>query len=293
MSREVQAIVLILLGSAVTRISMTDIYLRYVKESLRPFLLGTGVLLLVLGFWALWDIIRASRSHADSHSHSSTHGDESAVARPGDSADSVVAHTGDGATPVGAAAFAANDDIGAELHDGHDHGQMRIAWLLLLPVLSILLIAPPALGAYSATRENATVLPPAVSFDPLPAGDPVELTLGEYAVRAVWDDQQSLAGRNITMEGFVTPIPDGQVPSGLPGTTHPTWWLTRLSLACCAADALVTKILTLGTTPLPANTWVRVEGKWVPGGPTNDDNAIPWFEITSIRKIPEPANPYE
>lgn len=272
MNREVQSIVLILLGSAVTRISMTDIYLRYVKESLRPYLIATGLLLLLLGFWALWDVVRSHRAKPAGHSPDESHAHDHGAA----------AHDHD----------AADQDEGAELHDGHNHGQMRIAWLLLLPVLSILLIAPPALGAYSATREQATVLAPTVGFDPLPPGDPVTLALSDYAVRAVWDDQGTLAGHNIEMEGFVTPVPQGQMPK-LPAGTQASWWLTRLYLTCCAADALVTKILMLGTTSLPANTWVKVEGHWTPGGPTNSDKAIPWFQVTSIHKIPEPSNPYE
>ena len=103
MKRDVQAVVLIFLGSALLRISFTDIFLRYVKEGMRPFLIATGAILLVLGAWALWDVIRGRHDHEPE--------------------------------PV--------LDEGAESHDGHGHGQMRIAWLLLLPVLSILLIAPP------------------------------------------------------------------------------------------------------------------------------------------------------
>ena len=123
--RDVQAVLLIFLGTALVRISLTDLYLRYVKAAMQPFLILTGVILLVLGVWALWDVIR-DRGHEHPE-----------------------------------------DDLGAEVHDGHGHGQMRIAWLLMLPVLSILLIAPPALGAYSAERGNSSVAAPAsdLGFD--------------------------------------------------------------------------------------------------------------------------------
>ncbi|MEI2729696.1 MAG: TIGR03943 family protein [Candidatus Nanopelagicales bacterium] len=253
--RDVQAVVLIFLGSALLRISFTDIFLRYVKEGMRPFLIATGAILLVLGAWALWDVIRGRHDHEPE--------------------------------PV--------LDEGAESHDGHGHGQMRIAWLLLLPVLSILLIAPPALGAYSAERENSTVLAPAtdVQFDPLPAGNPLPMSLSDYAVRAVWDDQRTLVGRNIQMTGFATPVPKDKLSPGIPAGESATWWLTRMSLTCCAADANVTKILAVGTRPLPTNTWVKLTGTWMPGGGTGDDNAIPWFKVTSLQTIPQPKDPYE
>ena len=39
MNRQAQAVVMVLLGGAVLRISVGDLYLRYVKAGLRPFLL--------------------------------------------------------------------------------------------------------------------------------------------------------------------------------------------------------------------------------------------------------------
>ena len=42
MNRQAQAVVLLLLGGAVLKASVTDMYLRYVKEGLRPFLIAAG-----------------------------------------------------------------------------------------------------------------------------------------------------------------------------------------------------------------------------------------------------------
>lgn len=248
-----QAVMLIFLGTALVRIALTDIYLRYVKASMQPFLLITGAILLILGVWALVDVIRGR-----GHEHPA-------------------------------------EDEGAEVHDGHNHGQMRIAWLLMLPVLSILLIAPPALGAYSAERENSTVIAPAsdLGFDPLPAEDPIRFTLNEYATRAVWDNPGSLEGRTFELIGFVTPVPESKMPTDLPPGAKASWWLTRLSLACCAADANATKILAVGGNPLPANTWVRATGQWIPGGGTESATAIPWLRLDSLTPIPQPKDPYE
>ncbi len=177
-------------------------------------------------------------------------------------------------TASGAVAATAGDD------HGHTHQLSRMAWMLVLPVVAILVVAPPALGAYSANRGATTVQSDGL-YTALPPGDPVEVSVTSYASRAIWDDGKTLEGRNVEMTGFVTPDPDGG------------WWLTRLTLSCCAADALVSKIKVLDAPDLPANTWVSVEGSWVPGGGTQDDRAIPFVEVTDVQEVPAPKNTYE
>ena len=146
---------LILLGGATLRISISDTFLRYVKPEMRPFLLATGVLLVVLGVWALVDVIRSNHTHA-------------AVAL---------------SQSAGPAVRDDVADLDHGLDDGHGHGTMRIAWLLLLPVLAILLLAPPALGSYTAEREDSVVVQPTdvSAFDPLPAGNPVAMLVSDYS----------------------------------------------------------------------------------------------------------------
>jgi hypothetical protein len=41
-NRRAQAVVLLLFGGAIVKARVTDLYLRYVKEGLRPFLIGPG-----------------------------------------------------------------------------------------------------------------------------------------------------------------------------------------------------------------------------------------------------------
>jgi uncharacterized repeat protein (TIGR03943 family) len=250
-TRDVGGVLLVLVGGAVLRISVGDVYLRYVKESLRPWLLASGAILVLLGLLTLLDVWRSSRAEA-------VHED------PGEHVDP---HT---------------DEQG---HDhGHDHAAPRAAWLLLLPVLAIFLVAPPALGAYSAERETAVVTAPAddTGVPPLPPGDPVDLLLSDYASRAIWDDGRTLAGRTVALTGFVSAAPDGG------------WYLTRLSLSCCAADAIATKI-TVKDAPYapPSDTWVTVTGEWVPGGGTQSETAIPWVKAREMAEVPVPKNPYE
>ncbi len=250
MTREVQSVILFLVGGALLRISAGDVFMRYVKESMRPWLLISGALLVLAGVFVLIDVVRAARR---------------------------------GDVPDDDPAVVDVDEHAAE--GGHDHGHHgpRSAWLLVLPVAAIFLIAPPALGAFTAGREASSVAQPAdADVPPLPPGNPVTVMLADYAARAVWDDGRTLKGRTVEMTGFVTPNPKGG------------WWLTRLQLACCAADAIPTKIHPVGgPESLPANTWVKVVGEWVPGGGTQSDTAIPWVKVDSLAKVEEPRNPYE
>lgn len=62
---------------------------------------------------------------------------------------------------------------GREHHDrrGHAHREPRISWLLVLPLFALILVAPPALGSYSAMRTGTALQKP-WGFSALPAGDP-------------------------------------------------------------------------------------------------------------------------
>ena len=245
MRRDVQGIVLILVGGAVLRITIGDTFLNYVQEPMRPWLLLSGGILVVLGVLALIDAIRKGRAADDEHTpHDEPH----------------------------------------EHDDGHGHGAggPRAAWLLLLPVLAIFLIAPPALGAYAAARGLTNSAPASeAKAPPLPPGDPAQVTVAEYVGRAVWDDGLTLVDRTVQMTGFVTPDPAGG------------WWISRMAVACCAADAIASKVKVLDAPDLPADTWVTITGRWVPGGGTKTDTAIPLIEVIDLVEVPQPRNPYE
>ena len=250
MNREIQSVLLILVGTATLRISLSDIYLRYVKAGMQVYLVAAGSILLILGIWALVDVMRAPAKTQRS-------GGPDAGSDP---------RSESAPTP----------------EQQHSHGLSSMAWMLVLPVFAILVVAPPALGSFSAGRNNATVTATSDGmYSVLPAGDPVDLTMRSFASRAIWDDGKTLAGREVALTGFSTPDPDGG------------WWLTRLSMSCCAADALVTKVKVLDAQSPPADTWVRVVGTWRPGGGTKNDRAIPTIQATSVDEIQPPKNTYE
>ena len=243
MKRDVQAIVLVLLGGAVLRISLDGTYLRYVKPGLLPVLVVAGAIVLTLGLLSAWydGLLRGEpATPSDGHGH-------------------------------------AHDD-----GHGHGHGGPRVAWLLLLPVLAIFLVAPPALGAYSADRSTF-VGQPTVDLEPLPDGDVIDVPVRDYVTRAVWDSGRSLEGRTVRLTGFAAPRgEDGE------------WDLARLSLSCCAADALASKVRPVGDVPAqPAEQWVAVTGRWVEGGGLEDPRAIPRIQVTDVVPIEAPEEPYE
>jgi len=158
--------------------------------------------------------------------------------------------------------------------DAHSHTP-RVAWLLTLPALALLLFPPPALGSYSAEREAEQRLAQGMgTFPELPSDPVLDLTLTEFGSRAVYDTERSLEGRTVRLTGFVTQDDDG------------TWYVTRLAVACCAADATVSRVEIRGASEAPpTDTWVTVTGTWHPGDTVLD--------AESVRTVRQPANPYE
>ncbi|MFD0691950.1 TIGR03943 family putative permease subunit [Actinomadura fibrosa] len=171
---------------------------------------------------------------------------------------------------------------GHEAH-GHGHGGPRIGWLLTLPFLALLLVAPPSLGAYSADRTGTALAPPP-GFTALPASGPLRLGLVDYAGRAVYDHGRLLAGRSITITGFIS-LEDGAA------------YLTRMVLNCCAADAQPVKVGLSGTLPpvLRSDTWLEVTGSYVAEQAKDPVNGapIPYLNVSQARPVPTPKDPYE
>ena len=249
MRRYGPSLLLLFVGAAILRISLFgELYLRYVKEGLRPYLIVSGVALVLLGL--VMAVVRRTAHGEGGHG-------------PGDEADD---------------------------EHGHSHARgPRVAWLLTLPAVALLLFPPPALGSYSAEREAARQAARGVGgFPALPAGDPVELTVAEFGSRAVYDSGRSLEGRTVRLTGFVTHGDDG------------TWYVTRLSVTCCAADATAGKAEVRGAPDgaphgaPPVDTWITVTGTWHPKGTLGTDSAWPpVLDAARVERVREPADPYE
>ncbi|MGA5554260.1 TIGR03943 family putative permease subunit [Streptomyces lavendulocolor] len=259
MRRHVQAALLLLTGSAVLHISvLSQVYLRYVKEGLRPFLVASAVLLLLLG------VVGAVRDGLP-FAPRRTAGEETDDERTADEHQHAHGH-------------------GRGHGHGHDSGP-RVAWLLFLPVLALLLYAPPALGSYTAARETDNAVARVSEFDPLPEADPAPLALSGFIARVQQDRDRSLAGRTVLMTGFVTPAKD----------RAGTWYLTRLVVSCCAADSRSLRVRVHGAPAPPADTWVTVTGTWHPGGggALGTATAPVAIDARTVRRVEEPVNPYQ
>ncbi|MEX3105143.1 MULTISPECIES: TIGR03943 family protein [unclassified Streptomyces] len=258
MRRYGPAVLLVLVGAAVLRITLFgELYLRYVQAGLRPWLVISGVLLTGLGVAAGAPARVRGDGYGDGEGHA-CHGD-------GD---------GDGRSREGE----------SDPHPGQlSTHRPRLAWLLALPALALLLYPPPALGSYSAGREAAARAAQGVgTFPALPAGDPVGLTVAAFSSRAVYDSGRSLTGRTVRMTGFVT-RGKGQV-----------WYLTRLLVTCCAADATTSKVEIRGAGAPAVDTWVTVTGTWLPEGELGSDEAWPpVLAADTVVRIAQPKDPYE
>ncbi|GHE93114.1 TIGR03943 family protein [Amycolatopsis deserti] len=171
---------------------------------------------------------------------------------------------------------------------GHDHHHpARSAWLLVVPVLAVFLVAPPALGSDSVIRTSAgaprsAVAQDAAAFPPLPAGDVVPLTLTEFVTRAGWDSRDSLNGRTVRLSGFVVHAKEGVL-------------LARMVIRCCAADASPMTVRLTGpqAARFPDDSWLEVTGRLVPGTATAANGYTPDVTVTALQPIPAPQDAYE
>ena len=246
MRRDFHALVLALVGGTLFKLAWTGQYDRYVKVAMRPYLFAAAVILLAVAAVSLWSALTRSQPSPSQHL-----------------------------------------DHEHEQGHGHGHGGLDVAWLLVLPMIVLLLIAPPALGSYSAGRSG-TALNTATASDypPLPAGDPVRISVLDYASRAVFEHGQSLTGRHLTLSGFLLSNDKGG-----------GWYLTRMVITCCAADAQPIKVGLAGPLPtgLHTNDWLQVTGSYIDRRDTDPVNrqAIPYLSVATATAIPAPAQQYD
>ena len=256
MTREVQGALLVAIGAVAVRLVQTGLYLRYLKPGMGPWLAATGVALAILGGLTLLEGRRRRRA-----------GPEAPADRTGRAS--------------------------VDGHAGHDrgHGAPPVAWLLLLPVLTLSFVAPKALGSYAASRQSVRIPEPSSpEFPPLPeeVDGAVPMKFLDFLTRAVYDEKRSLEGVRVRMSGFA--MPDIRDARG--------FLLARFLLACCAADGRAMKLDVVGWRGKdpPADSWLVVEGTWVPRDPPGEGDPqdfIPELRLLTWDRIPAPRDPYE
>ena len=170
--------------------------------------------------------------------------------------------------------------------EGHSH-RAGMVWCLLVPILLLIFVTPPALrpsaAAPSVTAVSNDVLNRA--FPPLPPGNAPEVALPEVVARVAHDTTGSLRNRTIAVTGFVLNEAQGVD-------------LGRIVIICCAADAQLARIHLRGPAAAQAagladNTWLRVEGEVTPEPRQPHSVVIPTLEATAVTRIDAPQNPYD
>ena len=99
--------------------------------------------------------------------------------------------------------------------------------------------------------------------------------------RAGVEDGSTIKDRDVRLTGFVSTDENGN------------WYVTRIAIACCAADASASRVRVEDYDDAPArDSWVAVTGRWVegtaPGG--KSETAI---EAASVEPREAPANTYQ
>ncbi|MCX5605396.1 TIGR03943 family protein [Streptomyces phaeochromogenes] len=287
MNRQAQAAVLFLTGGAILHAALTDLYLRYVKAGLQPLLVAAGMVLIATAIATVWyerQAARVSDGDGDGRQAGRTSaGDEPEPEQHHEAAADTDTDTGR-AVDVAAEAPARTADPDDHAH-AHVHHEPRISWLLVLPLLALILVAPPALGSYSAMRTGTALQKQPWGFADLPAGETIRLNLVDYAGRAAYDHGRSLDHRHIKIAGLLALDRDG------------TPYLVRMALSCCAADAQPVKIGLTGRIPpvLRPDSWLEVTGTYTAKrtkDPVND-GIIPFLDVTEVKPVKAPRDPYD
>ena len=169
---------------------------------------------------------------------------------------------------------------------GDGHSGPAVGWLLAAPVAVVLVVAPPALGSYTAGRQAAPVVVPASAPAVLGPDDPGAdfrtVRLFDYLV-ASQAQPAELAGRRVRLVGFVSPRAGGG------------WYVTRFVVNCCAADATAVRVaVPAGPADVRPDQWVEVVGTAT--APLTDPAVgypEPALDAASVRVVEPPAETYE
>jgi len=161
-------------------------------------------------------------------------------------------------------------------------GASGMAWLVIAPVIAVVVIAPPALGAYAAARIPVTAPPPSDrAFPPLRASTgPTRVTLLDFYARAEFDGGATLTGHRIELTGFVLRgDPDG-------------FRIARLVITCCAADARAVVVRIRSPVAAPrSDAWVTVTGEYAGTSPA--EPTVPVLRADTVAPVSAPENPYD
>lgn len=338
MNKTTQSVMISLLGGLMISITVSGRYTSYVKPSYGPLLVIGGVILIVVGVLSiivgLRDDRRADQALEDRASlepaQFSVVGVVDARSRRSDGSSADDAHA---AAPAHGYADVPGENHGHGHGDGddahgHSHERSRAPWLIMAPILVLLLLAPPALGAAAVGRNAGSQALSGLSGVAAPSGTGADVgaggSPGGYAPN---DGSESAIGTKAFAKQRPTmtfpALPAGSDP-GLTlkdfvlralydGTNSVSnnditvagfiadagdgyqggYSLARMTISCCAADATPMRVHIQTAAKYPVNSWVIAVISAQPGTANADNDYVPTVDVTSMSPISQPSDPYE
>jgi uncharacterized repeat protein (TIGR03943 family) len=186
-----------------------------------------------------------------------------------------------------------------EVHGDHDdraHRASRVGWLIIVPFVVAVVIAPGTLGSWAVSHQAGTQAVPRRHFD-MEAFLRTQAVVGGAPTMRLYDfysaadgdaaERHALGSVNVRLVGFVTIRHDR---SGFD--------LDRFLISCCAADAtlLQVHVRNLAQTPR-ADTWIEATLRFVPGASPAavdiESGSPPVADVVAIHTVSAPSEPYE
>ena len=310
MNKNTQSVLIALLGGLLISITVSGRYTSYVKPGFGPLLVIAGVILILVGVLSIVTGIR---------------GDRKADLEIEDQVEAAL-------TPVPAAYVtpASEPDNSHDETDahGHSHERSKAPWLILAPILVLLLLAPPALGADAVTRNAGSQALAGLSGVAAATGAGADVAAGGSSGGYAPNDG---SGHGIGTKAFAKKRPTMQFPA-LPSGDNPAltlkefimralydgdnsvsdnnitvvgfiapagdgytsgYSLARMTISCCAADASPMRVHVTGSAKYPVNTWVTAVITAEVGTADSDNDYVPTVDLVSISPIQQPSDPYE
>ena len=191
-------------------------------------------------------------------------------------------------------AFGLYETFAGSREEGRDPDSSRrqvgpvVGWMMILPLVVLISVAPTGLGASAADRvDSFSPTETDDEFTPLDSSaGPVEMKVLDFVERALWDESRSLEDTTVRLEGLV--VNDPEVPDGFK--------LTRFLVSCCAADGIPIQVsIRDAGPPLPDDTWVVADIVWRPLPESErETSTVVEADAIAITVVPDaPNDPYE
>lgn len=317
MNKNTQSVVIVLLGGLLISITVGGRYTSYVRPGFGPLLILAGAILILVGVLSIISVIRADWK-----------GDRREKVEPLTMAASVPA--GD-LSPNSVETTHDRHDDGGHNHDGghgHDHERSKAPWLILAPILVLLLLAPPALGADAVSRNAGSQALNGLTGVAAASGAGSDVAAGGSSIGYAPNDG---SGHGIGTKAFAEQRPTMQFPA-LPAGNAPSltlkqfvlralydadntvsnnnitvigfvaaagdgyssgYSLARMTISCCAADASPMRVHVQTAAKYPVNTWVTAVISADVGTANSDNDYVPTVDVASMSPISQPPDPYE